>query len=309
MDVRPISTEGAVMHRILLAPICLIAFACQSSQYVTRGELHDMLALPPSDHVPLQYADLDALVAGAFSAPEPTTRAAATLAVADTKMAPLTNALNAIDQAFGVCAKNLANAETTAYKRVEAISEPGGAPNFRANFEQGPLQNTGRELDLGIQGRGFFKVRIMDSADSVFAYTRNGNFFVNHEGFLVLGMGDGYKLAPAITVPAGATDVSISADGKVAVIRAGSTAPAQIGQIEIVQFANPSALELLGGSLYRQTDASGQPTTSKPTEYGAGQVVQGFLECSNVDPTKEHMRLLFLQHWRATIMQVINNAK
>ena len=85
------------------------------------------------------------------------------------------------------------------------------------------MENTGRQLDVGIQGQGFFKVKILDSIGDGSGYTRNGNFFVNKDGELVLGMGDGYRLIPPITIPTGATDITISQDGTGRVIKAGQT--------------------------------------------------------------------------------------
>lgn len=281
---------------------------CQSSQYVTREELRSIIALPPSpadEGAWVQKCDLDDLVAGAFNAPEAATCAAAAMGATDQKMAPLTRALSAIDQAFTICANNLANAETTAFKRTYAVSTPDGTPTFRLDFEQGAMENTGRQLDVGIQGQGLFKVK----ATSGYAYTRNGNFFVNHEGMVVLGMGDGYKLQPPFIIPKGATDVSISSDGRVTVTQSGTLTPTAIGQLELHQFINPQGLKLLGGSLYLETEASGHPTSSKPGENGAGQVLQGFLERSNVDPIKERLRMRFLQNWHATILSVINETK
>lgn len=293
------------MRRLLLVPACLIGFACQSSQYVTREELRSMIALPPSpadEGASVQKCDLDELVAGAFAAPEAATRAAAAMAATDQKMAPLTSALSAIDQAFSVSANNLANAETTAFKRTYAVSEPNGTATFKLDFEQGSMENTGRQLDCGIQGQGFFRVQTTKGE----AYTRNGNFFINKDGDVVLGMGDGYKVEPKITVPSGVTDVSISTDGKVTVMRGGTLAPTSIGQLEIFQFPNPQGLNWQGGSLYLETKTSGNPISGKPGDNGAGQTLQGFLEGSNVDPMKERLRMRFLQNWRATILRVIN---
>lgn len=300
------------MHRLLFLPVCLVAFGCQSSQYVTRSELHDMLVLPPSDETSpnhLQRCDLDDLVASAFSSPQMPARAAAALAVADQKIAPLTAALSAIDRAFDVCSNNLANAETTAFKRSYAVSEPGGAAIFRYDFEQGSLEKTGRQLDVAISGMGFLKVKRNDSKDSGCAYTRNGNLFVSKDGNLVLGMGEGYKLEPQITIPKGATDVSISHDGRIQVVEAGKNAPVFVGQFELYKFTNPEGLKLLGGSLFTQTETSGPAAPSKPGENGAGEVIQGFLENSNVDPTKERLRIRFLQNWRATVLRAIDDGK
>jgi flagellar basal-body rod protein FlgG len=231
--------------------------------------------------------------------------------------------LRALSTRIDVVANNLANAETTAFKRSRvnfedlyylALKQPGTTSangdvspagiyvglgvkvsNTQLDTEQGSLESTGRQLDVAISGQGFFKVKILDSISDGFGYSRNGNFFVNSNGELVLGMGDGYKLEPKITIPKGVTDVAISQDGRVDVIQAGSNKKVTVGQLEIFQFVNPQGLNLLGGSIYTQTDSSGQPIQSKPGENGAGQVLQGFLESSNVDPVKELVTLIKTQ--------------
>ena len=157
------------------------------------------------------------------------------------------------------------------------------------------MENTGRQLDLGISGQGFFKVKILDSIGDGFGYTRNGNFFINKDGEVVLGMGDGYKLEPKLTVPKGTTDISISQDGKVEATVANQSKKVAIGQLQISQFVNPQGLNIAGGSIYTQTDSSGPPLESKPGENGAGTVLQGFLESSNVDPVKELVTLIKTQ--------------
>jgi flagellar basal-body rod protein FlgG len=231
--------------------------------------------------------------------------------------------LRALSTRIDVVANNLANAETTAFKRSRtnfedlfylALKQPGTTSangdispsgiyvglgvrvsNTQLDTEQGSLENTGRQLDVAISGQGFFKVKILDTISDGTGYTRNGNFFVNRDGDLVVGMGDGYKLEPKITIPKGTTDISISADGNVEVIKAGSNAKQKVGQLAINQFVNPQGLNLLGGSIYTQTEASGPPLESKPGENGAGQVLQGFLESSNVDPVKELVTLIKTQ--------------
>jgi flagellar basal-body rod protein FlgG len=128
-----------------------------------------------------------------------------------------------------------------------------------------------------------------------FGYTRNGSFFVNNNGELVLGLGDGYRLEPSITIPQGVTDISISNDGQVSYKRNGSTNSTVAGQLTISQFINPQGLQLLGGSIYIRTDASGNPIESKPGDNGSGITVQNFLEGSNVDPVKELVTLIKTQ--------------
>jgi flagellar basal-body rod protein FlgG len=231
--------------------------------------------------------------------------------------------LRALSTRIDVVANNLSNAETTAFKRSRvnfedlyytAVKQPGTTTangdispagiyvglgvkisNTQLDTEQGPMENTGRQLDVGIQGQGFFKVKILPTVSNGSGYTRNGNFFVNKDGDLVLGMGDGYKLDPQIKIPKGTTDVSISTDGKVTATVPGKLQPDTVGQLEINQFINPQGLNLLGGSIYTETEASGKPLQSKPGENGAGQVLQGFLEASNVDPVKELVTLIKTQ--------------
>jgi flagellar basal-body rod protein FlgG len=231
--------------------------------------------------------------------------------------------LKALSTRIDVVANNLANAETNAFKRSRVnfedlmylqLRQPGttnGAgdvspagifvglgtriSNTQLDLEQGSLERTDRQLDVGIEGDGFFKVQIMDSIGDGTGYTRNGNFFINNEGELVLGMGDGYKLIPPITVPPGATDVSISEEGIIEVKVAGQMDKTRVGQLELTRFVNPQGLSLLGGSIYVQTPASGDPLTSTPGQDGAGIVLQGFLESSNVDPVKELVTLIKTQ--------------
>src|SRR6187551_2357041 len=188
--------------------------------------------------------------------------------------------LRALSTRIDVVANNLANAETTAFKRSRVnfedlfyltLKQPGTTSangdispsgiyvglgvkvsNTQLDTEQGSMESTGRQLDVGISGQGFFKVKILDSISDGFGYTRNGNFFVNKDGEVVLGMGDGYKLEPKITVPKGTTDISVSQDGKVEALVAGQSRKQTIGQLQVAQFVNPQGLNLLGGSIYTQ---------------------------------------------------------
>ena len=158
--------------------------------------------------------------------------------------------LRALSTRIDVVANNLANAETTAFKRsrvnfedlmYQTLKQPGSQTaagdispagifvglgvrisNTQVDTEQGSLENTGRPLDISISGNGFYKIKILDTIGSGEGYTRNGNFFRNNKGQLVLGLGDGYQLVPPITVPNGTTDVSIGEDGIIEVVVAGS---------------------------------------------------------------------------------------
>jgi len=231
--------------------------------------------------------------------------------------------LRALSTRIDVVANNLANAETTAFKRSRVnfedlmyltLKQPGAqtqqgdiAPagifvglgtkisNTQIDLEQGSLESTNRPLDVGIQGPGFFRVKILSTIGDGVAYTRNGNFFVNKDGELVLGMGDGYKLNPPINVPNRTVELSISQDGTVSALVAGQTQKKIIGNLELNTFVNPQGLQLLGGSLYQETEASGPPTSGRPGENGTGQTLQGYLETSNVDPVKELVTLIKTQ--------------
>lgn len=242
--------------------------------------------------------------------------------------------LRALSTRIDVVANNLANAETTAFKRSRvnfedlyylALKQPGTTSsngdispsgiyvglgvrvsNTQLDTEQGSMENTGRQLDLGISGQGFFKVKILDSISDGFGYTRNGNVFVNKDGDLILGMGDGCRLEPKINAPKGTTDISISQDGNVEITKGGTNTKQKIGQLQLM---NPQGLNLLGGCIYTPAESSGPSTPSKPGENGAGQTLQGFLEASNVDPTRERLRMRFLQNWRASLLRTIEETK
>jgi flagellar basal-body rod protein FlgG len=231
--------------------------------------------------------------------------------------------LRALSTRIDVIANNLANAETTAFKRQRAnfedlmyltLKQPGAQnttgdlspagiqvghgvkiSNTQLDLEQGSLENTGRPFDVGISGQGFFRVKVDPNLGDGFAYTRNGNFFVNNQNELVLGMGDGYKIDPPIQVPTDTREINISQDGVVQVLRAGQTEKESVGQLNLYQFVNPNGLSLMGGSLFQRTDSSGAALESRPRENGAGDLQQGFLEASNVDPVKELVTLIKTQ--------------
>jgi len=231
--------------------------------------------------------------------------------------------LRAMSTRIDVIANNLANAETTAFKRSRVnfedlmylcLREPGATnsagdispagtfvglgvriSNTQLDLEQGSLENTNRPLDVGIEGNGFFKVKIMDTIGNGYGYTRNGNFFQNKNGDLVLGMGDGYKLVPPINIPKDATEISISQAGLVEYTRAGNGSKSTAGQLRLNQFVNPQGLKLLGGSIYLESPASGDPIETLPGESGAGIILQNYLEGSNVDPVKELVSLIKTQ--------------
>ncbi|MEL7240189.1 MAG: flagellar hook-basal body complex protein, partial [Planctomycetota bacterium] len=202
--------------------------------------------------------------------------------------------LKALSTRIDVIANNLANAETTAFKRQRVNFEdllyltkrhPGAlnatddaAPagiqvglgvrvsNTQLDLEVGSLEQTNLPLDVAIVGSGFFKVEVAEGFGDGVAFTRNGNFFRNNEGDLVLGIGDGYRLDPPINIPQDvpADTITISENGRVTGLQPGQIEPTEFGQLELVRFVNPQGLRLLGGSLYMETEASGQALTADP---------------------------------------------
>jgi len=231
--------------------------------------------------------------------------------------------LSGLSTAIDVIANNLSNAETTAFKSSRVNFEdlfyqtekaPGATSgngdispagifvglgtrisNTQLNLAEGSLQSTPNNTDVAIQGPGFFRVKVLSTIGDGTAYTRNGQFFVNSQNQLVVGMGDGYELDPPITVPTGVTGLTISPDGIITGIKPGATTPSQLGQFQLTQFVNPQGLQLLGGSLYQETQASGPPISGNPGDQGSGTLMQNTLEASNVDPVNELVTLIQTQ--------------
>lgn len=160
---------------------------------------------------------------------------------------------------------------------------------YRINT-QGSATRTDNKLDLAIQGRGYFQV-LMPSGET--AYSRAGNFSVNDQGQMCTA--DGYLVQPSITIPADATDVSISASGQVQVTQPGSTTPNQVGQLQLATFLNEGGLEAMGDNLFTQSGASGAPTLGSPGDAGVGKLLQGYTEASNVDAVTEISALIVAQ--------------
>ncbi|MBL8988208.1 MAG: flagellar basal-body rod protein FlgG [Gemmatimonadales bacterium] len=218
-----------------------------------------------------------------------------------------------------VIANNLANVNTTAFKRSRATFEDvlyetlqgESLVNYQSNetvapiqvgkgvrvanvlrfHQQGTVGQTGRPFDLAIEGDGFFQIQRPDGS---LGYTRDGSFTLSNTGALVTG--SGYLVQPGITIPADAASVTISPNGIVAVQSGeAGAAPVEIGRVELVRFANPTGLESLGENLYRETVASGQPITGQPQDAGFGRVVQGALEGSNVEIVVEMTDMIAAQ--------------
>lgn len=232
--------------------------------------------------------------------------------------------LSALNTRLDVIANNLANINTAGYKRSRANfqdliyverAQPGvenangderptglyvglgvKVSGTQVQFEQGAPLDTGEPLDLMIDGLGFFQVQVEDSrgAGGV-AYTRAGKFTRNSEGDLVLANDQGRRLEPAINIPEDATAVSIDASGRVFASLPGDAQPQEIGQLELAAFVNPAGLKQIGESLFTESAASGPPITGEPANENLGRIVQGYLEASNVDPTRELIDLIRTQ--------------
>jgi flagellar basal-body rod protein FlgG len=231
--------------------------------------------------------------------------------------------LKALSTEIDVISNNIANANNDGYKSSRANFEdilyqyyhqPGTKNELgdtrpvgvavgygtqvsgtQLDMSQGSVITTGRDLDVCIEGDGFFKVQTQPSLGGGQAYTRTGKFFVNDQGNLVLNSSNGYKVDPPITIPQNATKITIGNDGRVQVAVTGQTALQDAGQLQLVRFVNPQGLLQVGGNLYTQTDASGTPQLLNPGQDGAGTLQQGSVEASNVDPVKELVDLIKTQ--------------
>jgi flagellar basal-body rod protein FlgG len=152
-------------------------------------------------------------------------------------------------------------------------------------FEQGSLSSTENPMDMAIQGDGLFQVSLPDGTT---AYTRDGSFSLSSSGTIVTS--DGYPLSPAITVPQGAGNITVTTDGHVSV-QVGTTQQ-EIGQIELARFINPSGLRSVGNNLFAETDATGTPILQTPGVEGAGTISQNFIEGSNVQSVQEMVNMI-----------------
>ena len=217
-----------------------------------------------------------------------------------------------------VISNNLANVNTTGFKRSRADFQDLLYQNFRTAgtasssstqvptgmqlgqgtrpvaiqkiFIQGDYQQTQNELDVAIDGKGFFQV-LQPNGDV--AYTRSGAFKLDSEGRIVTS--DGYLLEPEITIPSDTLNIAVGSDGTVSVLQSGQTESAEVGTIELAMFANPAGLNSIGRSLYVPTSASGGATTGTPGSSGFGTISQGYLELSNVSVVEEMVNMIIGQ--------------
>lgn len=228
-------------------------------------------------------------------------------------------------------AHNLANVNTTGFKQrrtqfqdllYQTLVTPGASASSSTEiptglqiglgtqavsneilFLQGDFAATGNELDLVVEGKGFFQVRMPDGQ---VAFTRAGAFHLNREGNMVTASGD--PLEPQISLPQEATKITIGSDGTVSVSLPGQTGAQQVGRIELATFANPAGLNSIGKNLYLPTTASGDPVTGTPGQNGVGTLAQGFLEQSNVNIVEEMINLIINQRAYESSSRVVRTA-
>jgi flagellar basal-body rod protein FlgG len=226
--------------------------------------------------------------------------------------------LDAQQTQMTVTANNLANVNTTGFKRSRAVfddllyqnlSQVGAntSQNTQSptglnvgtgvrvvatekNYTQGSVNNTGNTLDMAIQGRGFFQVL---QPNGQIAYTRDGSFQLNAQGQLVTAAG--YQMQPAITIPAGAQSVTIAADGTISVALAGQATPQTVGTLQLADFINPAGLQDIGGNLAVESASSGTAVTGNAGLNGMGTVLQGSTEASNVNVVEELVNMIETQ--------------
>src|SRR5699024_6643444 len=218
-----------------------------------------------------------------------------------------------------VISNNLANVNTTGFKRGRAVFEdlmyqtmrqPGaqiGAANQLPTGLQigtgvrtvamerihtpGNLKDTGNSLDVAIQGRGFLQVEMPDGTE---AYTRDGTLQVDQDGQLVTS--GGYPIQPPVNIPDNALKIEITRDGTVSVTQPGATGVSiEVGQLELATFINPAGLQSEGENLYVETDASGPANFAQPGLDGAGLILQNYVETSNVNVAEELVNMITTQ--------------
>lgn len=157
-------------------------------------------------------------------------------------------------------------------------------------FTQGDLSSTGNQLDVAIEGDGFFQIL---KPDGQFAYTRSGVFQLDFNGQLVTS--DGYQVSPGIAIPQDALGITIAQDGTVTVTQPNNPIPAQVGQLVGVRFPNNAGLRAVGQNLYEQTQASGAPVNGIFSQLGFGRLNQGFIESSNVSVVEQVVNMITAQ--------------
>lgn len=226
--------------------------------------------------------------------------------------------LDAQDMRMRVISNNLANVNTTGFKKDRAafetlayqtITSPGAASSSESKYAtglnlgtgvkiqgtaridtQGSFQTTGNSLDMALDGDGYFQVQLPGGQ---LGYTRSGNFSRSAEGLVVTS--EGYQVMPGITVPQGASAITVGTDGTVSAQIPGQTDPQQLGQIQIASFPNGSGLQSKGDNYLMETAASGAANLGIAGQDGRGSVRQGMLEASNVNTVEELVDMIECQ--------------
>jgi len=226
--------------------------------------------------------------------------------------------LDAQQKRMSVISNNLANVNTTGFKRDRAVFEdllyqsirqPGGqsGPDTQLptglmlgtgtrlvatekNHIQGNMITTGNALDIAIGGEGFFQIQ---QADGTVAYSRDGSFKVSNAGQVVTA--NGSLLIPPIVLPDNLATLTIGQDGTVVAELTNGGGQAQLGQIQVARFVNPAGLQSMGQNLYRETPGSGAPQLLVPGQGGGGPLYQGTLEASNVNVVEEMVSMIETQ--------------
>lgn len=171
------------------------------------------------------------------------------------------------------------------------------------NLAQGALSQTGGDLDLAIEGLGYFEITLPDGRS---AYTRDGGLKRSADGLIVTS--DGYPVVPDIVIPDDARAISINADGEVFAYFNDTVEPQNLGQFTLAGFSNAKGLEAIGSNLFLETEASGAAIVGLPGENGLGTLRQGYLEESSVDPVREITELIEAQRGYELNAKVITAA-
>ncbi|MEW4982905.1 MAG: flagellar basal-body rod protein FlgG [Cycloclasticus sp.] len=239
--------------------------------------------------------------------------------------------LEAQQTRMSVISNNLANVNTTGYKKSRAVFEDLLYQNVRQvgaqssqdtilptglqigtgvrtvatekTHTQGTIQQTGNSLDIAVNGRGFFQILRPDGS---ITYTRDGSFKLDGDGQMVTS--GGYPLEPSISIPTDALSVTVGVDGTVSVLQAGNTTPTQVGNITLADFINPTGLDPIGENQFRESLSSGSPTVTTPGETGVGLLAGGSLETSNVNVVEELVSMIETQRAYEMNSKAISNS-
>lgn len=226
--------------------------------------------------------------------------------------------LDAQQTQMAVVSNNLANVNTTGFKKGRAVFEDLMYQNVRQVgaatsqdtqapsglslgtgvrvvatekvYTQGSFNQTGNALDVAISGRGFFQVALPDGS---MGYTRDGSFQLNSQGQLVTS--SGYAVQPSISIPQSAQSITVAADGTVSATLSGESAPTQVGTLQLTDFVNPAGLQPRGENLLMESGSSGAAQTSTPGLNGLGSLQQGAVEASNVNVVEEMVNMIQTQ--------------